>query len=412
MKDELDRLMKDANLDALLVRGSAQHNAPMTYFTGLRHISRAYLVKKIGQEPILYCQNMERDEAAATGLKTYSTSDYNYSELMKEAQGDDNRATALMLARIFEKHDISGRMGVYGKLASEVIWGSYKALEEIYPRVEVVTERPLTSVLSEARKTKDEDEIDRIRTMGMITAAVVADVAGFLTSHAARDGVLVDREGQPVTIGALKKKIDLWLAMRGAENPKGVIFASGRDAGIPHSAGQDDQPIPIGQPIVFDIFPCEAGGGYFYDFTRTWCLGYAPEEVQELYDDVLDVYNKVYAKLKPDTPCRDYQIETCELFEAKGHPTVLSDESITEGYVHSLAHGLGLDVHEAPWFHQNETNQSMLRAGSVITVEPGLYYPEKNMGVRIEDTVWMRPDGTPETLVEFPKDLVLKVPGV
>jgi Xaa-Pro aminopeptidase len=90
----------------------------------------------------------------------------------------------------------------------------------------------------------------------------------------------------------------------------------------------------------------------------------------------------------------------------------LSDEGITSGYVHSLAHGLGLDVHEAPWFHHNETNQSMLRPGSVITVEPGLYYPDQDMGVRIEDTAWMRPDGKPEVLVDFPKDLVLKVPGV
>lgn len=412
MRTELDRLMKDAELDALLVRGPAQHNPPMTYFTGLQHLSSAYLIKKIDQEPVLYCQNMEREEAAATGLKTFSTSDYSYSELIKEAGGDDNRATALMLARIFEEHQVRGRIGVYGKLASEVIWGSYKALEEVYPEVDILAESPLTSVLAEARKTKDEDEVDRIRAMGMTTAAVVADVAGFLTSHAASDGVLVDREGQPVTIGQLKKKIDLWLAMRGAENPKGVIFAPGRDAGIPHSAGQDDQPIPIGQPIVFDIFPCEAGGGYFYDFTRTWCLGYATDQVQQLYDDVLDVYHKVYATLETDRPCREYQIKTCELFEAKGHPTVFSDESITRGYVHSLAHGLGLEVHEAPWFHHNETNQSMLRAGSVITVEPGLYYPEQGMGVRIEDTVWMRPDGTPETLVEFPKDLVLKVPGV
>lgn len=412
MKNELDQLMKDAGIDALLVRGPAQHNAPMTYFTGLRHISSGYLIKKAGHDPILYSQNMEREEAAASGLKTYSYSDYNYSELMQAAGGDDNRATAIMLARIFEKHGVRGRLAIYGKLASEVVWGTFSALKEVYPSIQIVAESPLQSVLGEARKTKDEDEVARIRAMGVITAAVVADVAGFLTSHEAKDGVLVDRNGSPITIGELKKKIDLWLAMRGAENPKGVIFAPGRDAGIPHSAGQDDQPIPVGQPIVFDIFPCEAGGGYFYDFTRTWCLGYAPEQVEALYSDVLDVYNNIYATLKPNTPCRDYQIATCKQFESKGHPTVLSDESTTEGYVHSLAHGLGLDVHEAPWFHHNETNQSVLMPGSVITVEPGLYYPEKGMGVRIEDTVWIKPDGTPETLVEFPKDLVLRVPGV
>jgi Xaa-Pro aminopeptidase len=412
MNKDLDQFMKDAGLDALLVRGPAKHNSAMVYFTGLRNITKGYLLKKVDHEPILYVQNMEREEAAASGLKTLSSDDFDYSGRMKAADGNLNIANAIMIAEMLKTQAVSGRMAVYGKMDSEITWGTYKALEDFYPSIEIVGENELDSVLSRARETKGEHEVERIRAMGKITAAVVSDVAGFLTSHEARDGVLVDRNGEPVTIGELKKKINLWLAMRGAENPKGVIFAAGRDAGIPHSAGQDDQSIPIGVPIVFDIFPCESGGGYFYDFTRTWCLGYAPEKVAEIFEDVMEVYQKVYASLKTETPCRDYQIETCKLFEAQGHPSVLSDESITAGYVHSLAHGVGLDVHEAPWFKQNETNQSLLKAGSVITFEPGLYYPEQDMGVRIEDTVWMRPDGTPEVLVDFPKDLVLKIPGV
>ena len=79
----------------------------------------------------------------------------------------------------------------------------------------------------------------------------------------------------------------------------------------------------------------------------------------------------------------------------------------TDGYVHSLAHGIGLDVHEAPSFYTKY--EDVLLPGSVITVEPGLYYPDRGLGVRIEDTAWMRPDGVLETLVEFPKDLVLKM---
>ncbi len=412
MRNELDHFMKEAELDALLVRGPAQHNAAMTYFTGVRHITKGYLLKKVDHDPIIYVQNMEREEAAASGLKTRSSDDFDYSGRMKTADGNLNIANAIMIAEILKNHAVSGRMAVYGRMNSEITWGTYQALEDLYPSIEIVGENELDTVLGRARETKDQHEVERIRAMGKTTTAVVADVAGFLTSHEAKDGVLVDRNGQPVTIGELKKKIDLWLAMRGAENPKGAIFAAGRDAGIPHSAGQDDQPIPIGVPIIFDIFPCEAGGGYFYDFTRTWCLGYAPDEVVELYEDVIDVYNKVYNSLKTETLCRDYQIETCNLFEQKGHASVLTDESITEGYVHGLAHGVGLDVHEAPWFQHTETNQSVLKAGSVITFEPGLYYPEQGMGVRIEDTVWMRPDGSPEVLAEFPKDLVLKVPGV
>jgi len=178
---------------------------------------------------------------------------------------------------------------------------------------------------------------------------------------------------------------------------------------VPHSAGADDDLIPIGKPIVFDIYPCEAGGGYFHDFTRTWCLGYAPDEVQQVYEDVLDVFETVYQALKPNTPCRDYQVMTCELFEEKGHPTVLNNPKTKEGYVHSLAHGVGLAVHEGPYFSHVESNKDQLLPGSVITHEPGLYYPDLELGVRIEDTVWVHPDGTLEILAEYSKDLVLKM---
>jgi len=209
----------------------------------------------------------------------------------------------------------------------------------------------------------------------------------------------------------VKRKINLWLAMRGADNPKGCIFAVGREAGIPHSAGTDDNPIPVGQTIIFDIYPCEAGGGYYFDFTRTWCLGHAPDEVQAAYEDVIAVYEKLFTALRPGGFCRDYQIQACELFESRGHPTQLNSPKTTDGYVHSLAHGIGLEVHEAPSFSLQAANKDRLQEGSVITLEPGLYYPERGFGVRIEDTVWIRPDGQPEVLAEFPKDLVLRMPA-
>jgi Xaa-Pro aminopeptidase len=260
--------------------------------------------------------------------------------------------------------------------------------------------------------TKDEAEVEQIREIGKITIATASDVADFLTSHLASDGVLVNRQGDVLTIGDVKRRINLWLAMRGAENPEGTIFSIGSDAGVPHSAGLKDQPVEVGKPIVFDLFPCQVGGGYFYDFTRTWCLGYATDEVQKLHDDVREVYQQVYAAIEPNRLCSDFQSLTCELFEAKGHPTIQSDQRTQNGYVHSLAHGIGLDVHEGPNFYRNEENKDILLPGMVITVEPGLYYPEKGMGARIEDTVWIRPDGNVETLVEFSMDLVLEVEGV
>ncbi len=112
------------------------------------------------------------------------------------------------------------------------------------------------------------------------------------------DELLVHKDGTPLTIGQVKSRIDLWVAEYGAENPEGTIFAMGHDAGVPHSTGNASDPLRFGQTIVFDFYPCEAQGGYYYDITRTWCLGYATDEALALYEDVLFVYHQVRSQLR------------------------------------------------------------------------------------------------------------------
>lgn len=410
MISDLDRLMQKHNLGAILVTGPAQHNPAMFYLTGGGHLTSAELIKAHGQEPTLYYNPMERDEAAASGLKTKNLAEYSMKALIKEAEGDTIKAMALRYKKMLTEQGItSGRISVYGKADVGEGYAIYSALQEQMPDLEVVGEITRNSMLLEAMATKDEAEVERIRHMGKITTEVVGRVADFLTVQQAKDGVLVDRQGQPLTIGDVKRRINLWLAEQGAENPHGTIFAIGHDAGVPHSAGNPDDLLKLGQTIIFDIFPCEAGGGYHYDFTRTWCLGFAPDEVQALYDHVYDVYQTIMSELEAGTLFRDYQARTCELFEAQGHPTIKDDPTLQEGYVHSLGHGLGLHVHERPWSGSTATTEDLLAPGVVVTIEPGLYYPEKGMGCRLEDTVWVRPDGEMEILAEFPLDLVLPI---
>jgi Xaa-Pro aminopeptidase len=209
----------------------------------------------------------------------------------------------------------------------------------------------------------------------------------------------------------VKGLINLWLAERGVENPEGTIFAIGRDAGVPHSSGNASDLLRLGQTIVYDIFPCEAGGGYFHDLTRTWCLGYAPDDVMALYEDVRSVYDTIVSELKPGLEFALYQKRTCELFEEKGHPTILKTPEAEEGYVHSLGHGVGLYIHERPFSGITAAPDEILAPGTIITIEPGLYYPSRGMGVRLENTYWVRPDGAFETLVNPALDLVLPVKG-
>ncbi len=412
MKTDLDRLMQENNIDAILVTGPAQHNPAMVYLTGGGHMTNADLIKPSGADPVLYYNPMEREEAAASGLKTKNLLEYNWKDLMKQASGDSNMAKALRYRTMLAEQGITaGRVSVYGKGEVGVGYAVFSALQAAAPELEIVGEDAQASLMLTAMATKDADEIERIREMGKITTAVVGQVAEFLSSHPAKDDVLVKTDGGPLKIGDVKGKINLWLAEKGVENPHGTIFAIGRDAGVPHSTGTPSDVMALGKTIVFDIFPCEAGGGYHYDFTRTWCLGYAPDEALALYDDVYAVYQKVMGQLKVNTPFKDYHDLTCEFYESQGHPTIKDDPSVQEGYVHSLGHGLGLHVHEAPWSGSSAGKKDILAPGAVVTIEPGLYYPSRGLGCRLEDTVAVTADGRFEILADFPMDLILPVKG-
>jgi Xaa-Pro aminopeptidase len=232
----------------------------------------------------------------------------------------------------------------------------------------------------------------------------------YLTSCAVReDEVLLNDDGAPLTIGDVKRKINLWLAERDAVPSEGFIFTIGRDAGVPHSQGNPEDLLRLGRTIVFDIYPQERGGGYFYDFTRTWSLGYALPETQELYDQVQELYNKVIENMDLNVPFKEYHRMACEYFESKGHKSPMHTAAPQEGYVHSLGHGVGINIHERPFSALQNGDDQRLAPGVVVTVEPGLYYPEKGMGFRIEDTYWVRPDGKMEILAEYPYDFVLEM---
>lgn len=409
MKTDLDELMRTNDIDALLVTGPGQHNPALVYLTGGGHMTQADLIKKRGHPGILFHNSMERDEAAKSGLETRGYSNYPFMELLKETNQNRLQAIVLRYQKMLNDAGVTaGRVALYGRVDLENGFATFKALQEAMPALELVGYQD-EDILLQAMATKDEQEISRIRQMGKITTQVVASVADFLSTRPVRNGILLDPRGEPLTIAEVKSRINLWLAEGGAENPEGAIFAIGHDAGVPHSIGNPADLLRLGQTIVFDIYPCEAGGGYFYDFTRTWCLGYAPDEAQALYENVLAVYQQIIAELKVNRLFREYQLRTCELFEVQGHPTIKTNPETETGYVHSLGHGVGLHIHERPFSGATATASEVLAPGSVITIEPGLYYPERGLGMRLEDTLWVRPDGCFEILAEYPLDLVIPV---
>ncbi|MFN2215402.1 MAG: M24 family metallopeptidase [Anaerolineales bacterium] len=409
MKSDIDALMKSRNFSAIVVHGNAEHNPPMYYFTGGGHINNAILIKKINEDPILFCNDMEREEASRSGLEVRCFSEFPLDDYLKKAEGNLILASAYRLKEMFLSMNLEqGSLCLFGQTEFGSTFAIYDQLKTLMPSLHFVGEANENSLLMKAMETKDTEEIDRIRNMGRITTKVVGLTADYLSNCDVDENEnLLNETGEPLTIGDVKNKINLWLAESGVENPHGTIFAIGRDAGVPHSTGNPDDVMQLGKTIVFDIFPTEKGGGYHYDFTRTWCLGYAPEEAMILFNQVQAVREKVVDDLDLNAPFKEYQRKTCDLFEADNHPTNRSHKGTVEGYVHNLGHGVGLNIHERPWSNMSSDDDNRLVPGVVFTIEPGLYYPEKGMGVRLEDTFCVREDGTFELVSEYPYDFVI-----
>ncbi len=408
MFQDLDRLLREAELDALVVLGGTADNAAMRYFVPRGRLSGGLAVKKPDQPPSLWVSAMEREEAGQSEWPVHTWSEAGFYNFLQETR-DRNEAWVRTLATIFQKEGLTtGRIAVVGRVEFGTYWSLFHRLQDRMPGLTLLGEEGL-KILLEARATKSPEEVERIRALGQATVEVVGRVWEWLGTARVRDGLLVDAQGEVLTIGRVKRQIRLWMLEQGADLPYGLIFAQGRDAGIPHSMGEEAAPLRAGQPIVFDIFPREANDGYFFDFTRTWTPGYATPEAEALYAQVLEAHHLALETLQAGQPAHEAYDRVCDYFEARGHPTLRTEPGTQQGFVHSLGHGLGLDIHEAPTLRQGNTQP--LKPGHVVTVEPGLYYPEQGMGFRVEDTVWMDESGRPRVLVEFPYDFVLPLRG-
>ncbi len=407
MKRDIPRRMAERGLDALVIEGpDGTHgaNPAFAYFTRNQHLVGTVIVKR-DEEPLLLYRSMERDAAEATGLRLVNLDRWPLHEIFKE-HPDRLEARVELYKRIFRDLKVRGRVAFYGTGPIGAFYAFLQKLAREIPEVEVVGEFD-RDVIAVARETKDPEEVERMRRVGQETCAVIEATIEFLRAHRVEGNTLVKADGRPLTVGDVKRFVRLELAKRGLECSE-FIFAIGRDAGVPHSTGRPDDPVELGKTIVFDLFPKDASG-YHHDVTRTFCLGYAPPDVERAYRDVREAFEAVRERLRVGEITQTYQHFVCRFFEERGHPTVLSDPKTTRGYVHSLGHGLGLEVHEEPTFPTFGRCETQLQEGMVFTVEPGLYDPEAGYGIRIEDTVYCDEDGEFQSLTPLPKELVVPV---
>ncbi|NDJ34265.1 MAG: aminopeptidase P family protein [Chloroflexi bacterium] len=406
MKSDLDRLMEERGFDALIVYGPAEGNAPLRYLSNGAKVTHATVVKKRGEQPVLVVGGMERDEAARSGLPIVLDTEFNFHQHYKDT-GDRFETTLRMYVEMFEHFDLSGTVSFYGISSPGAALVFLTELGKRLPHV-TLTGEATRSIFDEAGITKDADEIAALHTVAERTNAVMAETIAFIRSHAVEDEQLLKEDGTPLTVGDVKRQVRARLLYYGLEEAHDMIFAIGRDGGVPHSRGEENAPLELGKAIVFDLFPRDPVTGYFHDMTRTFSLGYAAEEVQHAYEQVMQAFNAVMDELAVGQPTARYQDLVCDIFEEHGHKTPRSEPGTTEGYVHSLGHGIGINLHESPTFREH--SEDILAAGQVFTIEPGLYYPDKGFGIRVEDTIYIDPEGGIHSLTPTPKDLVIPIP--
>lgn len=232
-------------------------------------------------------------------------------------------------------------------------------------------------VLEPLRSRKDDEELALMREASRLVDEVVRMLHGYI-----RPG-MTERQ--------IAKQIPEFFEEAGADEPSfSPIVASGPNGSMPHYSG--------GRRVIEenDVIILDLGGrhkSYCSDTTRTFFTGTPTEEQRKVYEIVRESQAAGEAAVRPGATGQDVD---------RAARKVIIDAGYGEYFFNRVGHGIGIAVHEHPYII--EGNDRPLEPGNVFSVEPGIYLPGK-FGVRIENLVAVRPDGTGEALNKFPREI-------
>lgn len=240
---------------------------------------------------------------------------------------------------------------------------------------------PVPHLVTQLRLRKEFDEVERIRAASLLAEGVLHDVLQELCPG------MLERD--------LAARIEYEFKRRGASGPSfDTIALFGARSSLPH--GQPgDKPLEAGDIVLLD-FGCRRDG-YCSDLTRTYAFGTIPGHwFETIYATTLEAQRRALAAVRPGITGREVDAVAREIIASAGNGP---------HFGHGLGHGVGIEIHEAP--RLNPDSDTVLEAGMVVTVEPGIYLPGRG-GVRIEDLVVVTPDGC-EVLTQSSKELRILV---
>lgn len=251
------------------------------------------------------------------------------------------------------------------------------------------------------RAVKSAGEIKEIEKAQAATERAFSAALAFLRACRIRGAQVYDG-GRPATSEMVRKIIDdnLWDQGYLATD---TIVAGGVQAADPHCIGSGVLQAHV--PIVMDMFPVSLATHYYADMTRTVFKGEPSREYIKMYEVVRTAQEDAIKKIRSGADGQRIYHAVRDYFSEQGYRT-RTDDKISEGFIHGLGHGVGIDIHEHP---RLGSATEILKKRNVVTVEPGLYYPKKRMGIpaggiRIEDMVLVTHKGN-KNLTKTPKDL-------
>ncbi|MCE5337334.1 MAG: Xaa-Pro peptidase family protein [Methanomicrobiaceae archaeon] len=352
----LDSAIRDAGAAAYAAYGSSA-DANVRYLTRFRTTDPVVYVAKPGERGMIVVPQMEHERAVQESAAAVVTrADAGYLEYIKAGE-PRWRATAHMIADL-----AAGPILVPANFPLALA----RELEVFHPVI-----LDAGGAVEGMRVVKTPEEIARIRSVQRATEAAMERGIALIRASAPRAGVLY-RDGKPLTSEAVRAEMHTSLLAHGCRGTD-TIVSCGPDTALPHSPGLG--PLREDEPIVIDIYPQDELTGYHADMTRTVVKGEPSPAIREMYDAVRDAKALGASMVRAGAVGADLYRAVVEFFRDRGY------ESDTRGFIHSLGHGVGLEVHEEPSLGPQG---GALVAGNVVTIEPGLYYPGTG-GVRLED---------------------------
>lgn len=356
-------------------------NTNMYYLSGML-VPDPFIYFHDGNEAMLCLSALEvgraRKESRVSNI--YSYEDWGFSDFAKQ-HGKD--AFLQMIIHQLKQRKISTIV-----MPADTHFGFVEKLNKAKINVEVAD-----SLVEKARRTKTDPEIANISESQAVTGGAMSLIKDILGQAVINKNHMLYIDGEPLTSEYLQGKVAAYMIERGCFCD-GLIIAGGLQGADPHSHGHGH--LPAYHPIVCDIFPIHMRNRYYSDMTRTFVKGNLSkvahgEELMRMYDTVAKAQDAAFKIIKAGVSVRDVHNAVCDTIEFAGYYTLRNGRPPDDkpAMIHSTGHGIGLDVHEAP---SVSSNDFILEAGNVITVEPGLYHPDWG-GIRIEDMVVVRDEG-------------------